>query len=180
LSNSNTLILNGSPHQNSHTMQLTTALFGKHPTIHVYDLDLKSCDDCKYCTHVAGCKFKKDDMTTVIEAINNADTLIIASPIYFGALSDQLLKVINRFQQFFSAKFNLNAPYPTVDKLYFVNTCGADNETMFDGARLTMNILASLTNAKTHKQFTLKNTDNTSVKAKTSLINEYKKQLSDG
>jgi len=158
-------------------MRLTKALFDECEVIHINALNIESCDDCKYCNHVAGCKFKHDEMPKLIDKIKQANTLVIASPIYFGALTDQLLKVINRFQQFFSAKFTLDAPYPEVQSLFFVNTCGADNNTMFDGAKLTMNILASLLNAEHKFQFTMQNTDHLSKNDEKKIIKDYKIQL---
>lgn|GEM_PF-878859 len=177
LSNSKRLIINGSPHKDSHTMTLATALFNTDNIIHAYDKEVNSCDDCKYCNFKAGCKFKNDDMPFIIEKIHEADTLVIASPIYFGTLSDQTLKILNRFQQFFSAKFTLDGPYPKIKNLIMINTCGANNLTMFEGVKVTLNILKSLFDAERVEHITVANTDEVPITINHPAIADYLKQL---
>lgn len=142
------LVLNGSPNKDSKTMKVVNQLLKdnseKITRLNTYDLIVDSCDDCKYCDHQIGCS-KKDDMTPIYTLLKSADTLIIASPIYFGGLSDKIMKVINRFQRYYSQKFVLkNMNIPQFKNLILVSTQGSDKVRMFNGAKETMNILTKL------------------------------------
>jgi len=156
------LILNGSPNKNGHTMRLAKDIFGNggHNVLHLYDLDIKSCDDCKLCQKKIGCKYNQDDWPKLHDALQDEETLVLVSPIYFGTLTDKLLAALNRFQQVFAAKFTHKAETPGVKHLYLVTTCGADNSVMFEGVEITMTILKQLLSAKHMHVFSLANTDN--------------------
>ncbi len=154
------LILNGSPNKKGHSMTLAGEIFDVENAnvLHLYDMEIASCDDCKACQHNIGCKFG-DDWVKIYEALQNEDTLVLVSPIYFGALTDTLLRALNRFQQVFAAKFTHKIKTPNVKNLYLVATCGADNSVMFEGVDITMTILKQLLNAENMHAFTLTNTD---------------------
>ncbi len=149
MSNSKTLLLNGSPNQNGHTLSLAKKIFNinEDDRLNAYDLNVNSCDDCKVCHHTMDCKFG-DDMALFLNRLKEAKTLIIVSPIYFGSLTDKIMKVINRMQMVFERKFTHYKPYTTVEHLYTVSTCGVNNDQMFEGAKRTHEILTSLLDAK--------------------------------
>lgn len=138
------LILNGSPNKDSKTLAVTNYLLeDTTETIKQYDLyrlDINPCDDCKYCDNKASCS-KKDDMFDIYEDLEKADTLILSAPIYFAALSDVMMKTINRFQRYYSQKWILKEDVPTVRNLILVTTMASDKEYMFDGAKGTMRVL---------------------------------------
>lgn len=159
-------------------MTLANALFKDIEAINAYDFNVAPCDDCKVCSHKPWCKHK-DMMDTLVQKLFTVDTLVIISPIYFGALTDQTLKILNRFQRFFGAKFDLNAPYPFLKRIYIVSTCGADNPAMFAGAELTLSILKSLFNAKHAELFSALNTDtiNPLDEANKERIKHYKDKI---
>jgi multimeric flavodoxin WrbA len=68
--------------------------------IHLYDLDFKGCMSC------FGCKTKgrasygkcavKDDLTPILNDINNADAIILGSPIYFWSISGEMRSFMER------------------------------------------------------------------------------------
>ncbi len=142
-------------------MTLAEALFKdtSYITLHAYDLTIQSCDDCKVCHHKPTCKYNQDDLRVVLEHLEHCETLIIVSPVYFGAMSDKLLSIINRFQQLFEQKFTHKIKRPPLTNLYVVSTAGADNERMFEGIKLTTSILSSLFDAKIAKVFTFQGSD---------------------
>ncbi len=159
MSNSNYLLINGSPNKQGHSMTFAQTVFDYLPlnVMHAYDININPCDDCKVCHHKLGCKHK-DAMNIVIEHLIEADHLIIVSPIYFGALTDQLMKIFNRFQQLFEAKFTHQKPVTTFKTITLLSTAAATDK-MFDGAKLTLSILKSLFDAKKTFFYGLTDTD---------------------
>ncbi len=146
------LILNGSPNKESTTMTITHKLIEdlKQETliVNTYGLNVTSCDDCKYCSTKVGCKYS-DDMDKIYKYLLKTDTLIISSPIYFGSLSDKLMKVINRFQRYYSQRFDLKDPnVPNIQNLILITTQGSFKKKMFKGAALTYDILMALFNTQ--------------------------------
>lgn len=142
------LIINGSPNKKSKTMSVVYTLLAdskdRKIVLNPYNMNIQSCDDCKYCEKVLGCN-KNDDMNQVYELLNEADTLIISSPVYFGSLSDQAMKLINRFQRYYGQKFVLkDNNIPTFKNLILVSTQGSEKLRMFNGPLETMNILERL------------------------------------
>lgn len=154
------IILNGSPNKKSHTM----ALVKKHFPVNdaeifaAYTMDASPCDDCGLCARKPMCKFT-DDTTRLIEALEAHDTLIIASPIHFAALSSPTLKVIGRFQELFNRKTALKRPIPSLKAVHIVATAGADDATMFEGLKRLHRILKSLFSADEGRIITMAGTD---------------------
>lgn len=142
--------------------------------IHAYEQNVHACDDCKVCHYKLGCKFT-DDHTTIIDALKNTDTFILTTPIYFGAMSDQLLKIINRFQQLFERKYTHKVHEFTLKNLIVVSTCASTDDAMFDGLKLTTNILKELFNVTHVHTLLLSNTDHEDpLKTQLKSINEFK------
>lgn len=96
-----TVIINGSPHDDGDTAALINAvkeqLDGEFCQFDAYDDDILPCRDCRACWVNDSCAIK-DDFTKLLNAVNNADNIILASPIYFSELTGQLLSVISRWQ----------------------------------------------------------------------------------
>ncbi len=100
----NILILSGSPRKGGNTELLADA-FAKGASAHhhveivsVRDVKVNPCLGCNACfvSKSYSCA-QKDDMTIIYEKMNQADMLVIASPVYFYGISAQLKAVIDRF-----------------------------------------------------------------------------------
>ncbi len=98
------LAISGSPrrHGNSEII-LDAAILGAAfegaatAKIIVNDLCLNPCQGCSRCYGAAGC-FISDDIHVIYRRINEADGIIISSPVYFGSLPAQLKMMVDRFQ----------------------------------------------------------------------------------
>ncbi|MFU8786015.1 MAG: flavodoxin family protein [Candidatus Izemoplasmataceae bacterium] len=167
------LMINGSPNLNGYTMACAEKIFEPftYELLHAYRLNINPCDDCKVCHHVLRCKHK-DAMESVIEKIKHSDTLILVSPVYFGAMTDQLLKIINRFQQLFEAKYTHKSTPIKLKNLYVISTCAAPHDTMFEGIKLTTSILKELFSVENVSIFTANNTDHI-----TNILSENKSSI---
>jgi multimeric flavodoxin WrbA len=87
--------INASPRKkwNTHTL-IEYALEGaseqgaKTETIHLYDLDFTGCTSCFSCKRIGGKSYGKcvlrDDLQEVLKKIEDADAVVLGSPIYFG------------------------------------------------------------------------------------------------
>jgi multimeric flavodoxin WrbA len=73
------------------------------------DMDIKPCQDCGGCERTGVCVVK-DDMTMIADAIRGCDRFILASPIFFFALSAQSKAMIDRCQAFWCEKYLLKRP----------------------------------------------------------------------
>ena len=91
----NILILLGSPRKGGNTDLLVEAFVkGASQKHHV---EVNPCMGCNACFKSKDniCA-QKDDMSLIYEKMNQADILVIASPVYFYGLSAQLKTVIDR------------------------------------------------------------------------------------
>lgn len=139
------LILNGSPNKESKTLSIAKELLSDSKEekvfIDTYNLNVTSCDDCKYCSTKIGCS-KRDDMDKLHPLFEQADTLIITSPVYFGALSDRIMVIINRFQRYFSQKFDLkDLNVPSFKNTILITSQGSKKKSMFKGPNETFRII---------------------------------------
>ena len=103
-----TLIINGSPRKKGDTVSLINQaksyLTGESITIDTYFTDIKPCNDCRYCWEHSKCIID-DGMQTVYKQIDDADFIIIASPLYFSELSGSLLQFASRLQYYYASKY---------------------------------------------------------------------------
>ena len=102
-----TVIVNGSPRKNGNTAQLLKearkgAQEAGRETVYVdlYDLKFTGCRSCLGCKRKGieePCRcYIKDELTPVLEAIYDADHLILGSPIYFGQPTGELRSLLER------------------------------------------------------------------------------------
>lgn len=100
----NILLINGSPRKNGNTeimsdTFLQAASENGHPTekINLYSTKVNPCLGCDYCrSHDSAC-VQKDGMDDIYLAMDKADLVVFASPLYSCGLSAQLVAVLNRF-----------------------------------------------------------------------------------
>ena len=98
------VVLNGSPREVGNTSRLVKAFArGAEEAGHVVDIvsvalmDIGGCLGCECCqVGGAGSCVQHDDMQQVYDRLQDADMVVLASPIYHFALSGQLQCVINR------------------------------------------------------------------------------------
>lgn len=146
-----TLILNGSPRKKGDTaflqQEFLTYLEGDHRIIHAYEADIRPCIDCRYCWKNQGCSIQ-DGMQELYEEIQEADNILIASPIFFSEVSGPLLSVGSRLQTYFCARvFRREKPVPKAKKGGIILVQGGDRP-MEKGLDTVRELLEEM-NAKT-------------------------------
>jgi multimeric flavodoxin WrbA len=60
-------------------------------------INISGCNSCNECQDTGVCTVD-DDMGTIYDAIQHADVLVLATPLYFSGMSSQLKAVIDRCQ----------------------------------------------------------------------------------
>jgi len=101
------IAFNGSPRKNWNTATLLEkALEGaasqgaETELIHLYDLTFKGCVSCFACKTKGGKSYGRcaveDDLTPVFRKIQEADAIILGSPIYFGTVSGEMRSFMER------------------------------------------------------------------------------------
>jgi multimeric flavodoxin WrbA len=101
------IAFNGSPRKEWNTATLLEkALAGaasqgaETELIHLYDLNFKGCVSCFSCKTRGGKSYGKcavkDDLTPIFEKIEEADAIILGSPIYLGTATGQMRSFMER------------------------------------------------------------------------------------
>ncbi len=100
------------------------------------ELRFSPCQECENMPGDGSCIIN-DDMQLVYKKIEEADVLILASPIFFGSLSAQTKMMIDRFQCLWRAKYILKSVgMPTKKKKgAFLCVSAGTLEDFFDNAR---------------------------------------------
>ena len=101
------IAFNGSPRKTWNTATLLEkALEGaasqgaKTELIHLYDLNFKGCISCFACKTIGGNSYGRcavqDDLTPIFRNIEEADAIILGSPMYFGTVSGEMKSFMER------------------------------------------------------------------------------------
>ena len=97
------IILTGSPRKDGNTAMLAKAFAdgaGQRHEVEIIpaaDCRIQPCLGCNRCYTGEGHRcVQKDDMEWICEKLRKADTLVIASPVYFYGISSQLKTLVDR------------------------------------------------------------------------------------
>ncbi|GBD97992.1 MAG TPA: flavodoxin family protein [Nitrospirae bacterium] len=111
-----TIAFCGSPRKNGNTeLLLKETVRGVEdagPGVRIFNLNemnIRPCQDCGGCNETGECIFR-DDMDRVYDAVRTADRIILASPIFFFAVSAQAKIMIDRCQSLWCEKYLLKRP----------------------------------------------------------------------
>lgn len=99
----NIVVISGSPRKSGNT-EIMAETFAKGAMENGHEVTIKKlsqlkvwpCTACKYCFTSGGVCSQKDDMTEILEVVDQADMLVFASPIYWFDITAQLKCVIDR------------------------------------------------------------------------------------
>ncbi|TET17162.1 MAG: flavodoxin family protein [Dehalococcoidia bacterium] len=78
-------------------------------TIILNDLTIAPCQHCDACLEIGRCKVE-DDMQMVYRELEQADRLVLASPIHFMGVTAQAKAMIDRCQALWARKYILKTP----------------------------------------------------------------------
>ena len=124
------LFINGSPNKNGNTAALAAALLnGKnYTTLNLTD----------YVIGAYGQNLPNDGLDTVIHAIEQADTIVVGSPVYWHNICGSVRNVLDRFYG------KVENGSLSSRKLYFVFQGAAPEKWMLEAGEYTMKRFAAL------------------------------------
>jgi len=106
----------GSPRRGGNTdtllaevMRGATSKGAEVKTIILNNQKITPCQHCDACLEKGECRIK-DDMQTIYQEFEQADIIVLASPIQFTGVTAQMKTMIDRFQSRWVRKYVLKAP----------------------------------------------------------------------
>lgn len=120
--------------------------------IHLYDLNYKGCISCFACKTLGGKSYGRcavqDDLTDIFSRVEQADAILLGSPIYFGEISGEMKSFMERL--LFPYSTYTDPPqslFPKKIKAGFIYTMGVPEEMMLQmGYALTFDRHAMILN----------------------------------
>jgi len=112
-------------------------------TIILNNLKIAPCQHCDACLETGRCKVR-DDMQEIYNELEQADRIVLASPIQFMTVTAQMKAMIDRCQALWVRKYQLKVP-PLGDrrerKGFFVSVGGRKIANLFEPALVTIKTL---------------------------------------
>ncbi|MCS7252698.1 MAG: flavodoxin family protein [Armatimonadota bacterium] len=135
----------GSPRREGNSDLLLEALLGEAEKsgasiVRVYASELKisPCTECSSCETTGKCIIE-DDMQLVYEQLEDADAIVIATPIFFYHVPAQLKCLIDRAQALWARRRKHKAVDNAKNRKGYLIAIGATSgQKLFDGVRLTV------------------------------------------
>ena len=124
-----------SPHKNGPTAYAVNAILdaakadGKDVQVFYINpmANRKGCQGCNGCKRNGGSCVIKDDLTPVLEAVRDAESVVVSAPVYFGEACGQYRLFEDRFYGFLKADFSTSlAPGKKVAVVTAAGSAGAD------------------------------------------------------
>jgi len=162
------LVFFGSPHKNGFTAKLLNDFLAplestaEVQVINAYESAIAPCTACDACTRAETCSQR--DFDAIDASIRRADVVVVATPVYNLGFPAPLKAIIDRTQQYFSARFSLgvNPPIKKHKTAVLLVTSGSNN---LDGAHIMsrqLRMIFSVMNTSLDNEVIWENTDNNS------------------
>lgn len=123
-----TLVLFGSAREKGNTKELLNTflseLEGEIEVIDAYKTKVQPCKDCRYCWNKRGCSIN-DGMQEIYRKVDEADNIILASPIYFHSVPGPMKIIIDRFQVYWASCLRKDHPEKNTKKGVILMVGGA-------------------------------------------------------
>lgn len=170
------LAIKGSPRTNSNSSRMLELMARgiyemaeehelkiEEKVVEPFHMDIKACTACFSCDKTGKCVFK-DDMTQLLKDYDEADIVLLASPIFFNGTPSHLKKMIDRGQPLWASKYVLEDPIIDRHKKrrsYLLGAAGAPAyKDQFTALVTVTELFFKAINAKKFGQYLYPNTDN--------------------
>jgi len=128
--------------------------------IRLNDLNLRPCQGCGGCDKSGICVIK-DDMTEIFQKVDEADRILLVSPVYFYGLSAQCKIFGDRFQARWARRYNLKERFREGEgrKGYLLSTAATKGSKIFDCSILTARYIYDAMDVEYGGEFLTKGVD---------------------
>lgn len=133
--------LKGSPRSGGNSAAIadrflaTAVSLGAEPSVFELNrLNYRGCQGCYACKKKLDRCILEDDLTAVLAAVHEADTVVLATPVYYGDLSGQLKCFIDRTFSYLVPDYITNPTpcrLPPGKELVFIITQGQPDAELF-------------------------------------------------
>lgn len=137
-------------------------------TIILNDLNFIPCQHCDACLKKGKCKYQ-DDMQMVYREMEQADRIVLASPIHFMGVTAQMKAMIDRCQALWARKYVLKMPplgNGRQKQGFFIAVAGRKVANAFDGALVTVKSLFTVLDITYTGELLFRNVDEKGAIAK--------------
>lgn len=160
----------GSPVPSGNTaLLLDQAVFGATEAgcevriINVPSLRFSACREIYTCRNTFGCAMQ-DDMSGLYPFFCDIDSMIIATPVMTMGIPGALKSFMDRFQVFYSAKYErLDSPVPREKRAYrrtlLISISGMNTPNNFEGVRLSTLAFCDIIDCKLADEFYVRDMD---------------------
>ncbi len=162
-----TLFILGSPRKNSNTEILARScgdellrLGGEVDYLRLHQKEILPCRGCGGCEKNGHCVIKNDDMATLYKKVDDAECIVVVSPVYFYGLTAQTKLFIDRFQPYWTRKYLLDESVEEKSKSGFYIGCAATSgKRVFEGCILTVKCFFDSLNASYEGELVVRKVD---------------------
>lgn len=138
----NILVLNGSPRPNGNTAAMVSAFSEgamekghQVTTVNVWQKKIAGCLACEYChTKGDGKCIQDDDMHEVYPVLEEAEMIVLASPVYYHSFTGQLQCAVNHIYALDKPK-NLKKAALILSRRKTKSTAGVRQELIVEAVR---------------------------------------------
>ena len=160
-------VLLGSPRKNGNSETIVQAIVApleqngaEVEYIRLNDLDLRTCQGCGGCDKTGKCVLK-DDMADIYSAVDDADVVLLASPVYFYGLSAQCKIFGDRMQARWARKYLLKDRFRQGEKRkgYLISSAATKGPKIFECSILTSKYIFDAVDLEYGGEFLVKGVD---------------------
>ena len=122
------LILNGSPKPNGNVSVAVNELaktLGEQgietETIHIGNKMIRGCIACNKCAELGKCVFDNDPVNETAKIFEEADGLVIASPVYYASANATLIALLDRLFYSVARRGGCSATFDELNKYFTIS-----------------------------------------------------------
>ena len=161
------VVLLGSPRKKGNSETLARAVVrpieqdgGTVEYIRLNDLSLRPCQGCGGCDKKGNCVIK-DDMSDIYSAVDDADRILLVSPVYFYGLSAQCKIFGDRMQARWARRYMLKDRFRQGEgrKGYLISSAATKGPKIFECSILTARYIFDAMDVEYGGEFVVKGVD---------------------
>ena len=165
-----TLVILGAARKNGHTRKMVDLflehLDGEKEIIDAYRTEISPCMDCRYCWKQKACVIQ-DGMQEIYRKMEEADNIVLASPVYFHSVTGKMKALIDRFQVYWAGHVRNDMPEQPQHKGAILLVGGAPSfENQFLGAEIVLKNLLNDLSSECLGEVFLPNSDRDSLETR--------------